>query len=50
MRYLTLSEVLDLHRRIIEQFGGADGVRESKVYTSCKVEMVSARRAPITGT
>ncbi|MGB6042397.1 MAG: type II toxin-antitoxin system death-on-curing family toxin [Pirellulales bacterium] len=28
MRYLTLAEVLDLHRRVIEQSGGADGVRE----------------------
>ena len=28
MRYLTLAEVLDLHRRIIEQFGGASGVRD----------------------
>ena len=27
MRYLTLAEVLELHRRIIEQSGGADGVR-----------------------
>lgn len=28
MRYLTLPEVLELHRRVIEQSGGADGVRE----------------------
>ncbi|MBD1821500.1 type II toxin-antitoxin system death-on-curing family toxin [Cyanobacteria bacterium FACHB-DQ100] len=28
MRYLTLSEVLELHRRIIEQSGGATGVRD----------------------
>lgn len=28
MRYLTLAEVLDLHRRVIEQSGGAEGVRE----------------------
>ncbi|WP_417745609.1 type II toxin-antitoxin system death-on-curing family toxin [Rosistilla oblonga] len=28
MRCLTLAEVLFLHRRIIEQSGGADGVRE----------------------
>jgi death-on-curing protein len=28
MRYLTLGEVLDLHRRLIEQSGGAEGVRE----------------------
>jgi death on curing protein len=28
MRYLTLAEILDLYRRVIEQTGGADGVRE----------------------
>lgn len=28
MRYLTLSEVLELHRRLIEQSGGADGIRD----------------------
>ncbi len=28
MRFLTLSEVLELHRRIIVQSGGADGVRD----------------------
>ncbi len=28
MRYLTLSEVLELHRRVIEQSGGADGIRD----------------------
>ena len=28
MRYLTLGEVVDLHRRIIGQSGGADGVRD----------------------
>ena len=28
MRYLTLTEVLDLHARIIEQSGGATGVRD----------------------
>lgn len=28
MRYLTLGEVLDLHGRVIEQFGGAGGVRD----------------------
>ena len=28
MRYLTLAEVLDLHRRVISQSGGAEGVRE----------------------
>lgn len=28
MRYLTLGEVLELHRRIVKQSGGAEGVRE----------------------
>lgn len=28
MRYLTLAEVLELHRRVIAQSGGADGVRD----------------------
>ena len=28
MRYLTLGEVLDLHHRVIEQTGGAKGVRD----------------------
>jgi len=27
MRYLTIGEVLELHRRIIQQTGGASGVR-----------------------
>jgi death-on-curing protein len=28
MRYLTLIEVLELHRRIIDQSGGASGIRD----------------------
>jgi death-on-curing protein len=28
MRYLTLGELIELHRRIIEQSGGADGLRD----------------------
>lgn len=28
MRYLTLIEVLELHRQIIEQSGGAFGIRD----------------------
>lgn len=28
MRYLTLSEVLELHHRLIQTFGGADGIRD----------------------
>ena len=28
MRYLTLNEVLELHRRVVAQTGGAQGIRE----------------------
>jgi len=28
MRYLTLAEVLELHRRVLAQSGGADGIRD----------------------
>ena len=28
MRYLTLAEVLSLHRRVIEESGGATGARD----------------------
>ena len=28
MRFLTLIEVLELHRRVIEQSGGAFGIRD----------------------
>ncbi|OKH27199.1 death-on-curing protein [Chroogloeocystis siderophila 5.2 s.c.1] len=28
MRYLTLVEILELHRRILEQSGGASGIRD----------------------
>lgn len=28
MRFLTLGELIELHRRIIEQSGGADGIRD----------------------
>jgi len=28
MRYLTLAELIELHRRIIEQSGGASGIRD----------------------
>ncbi len=28
MRFLSLREVLDLHRRLIDQTGGAAGVRD----------------------
>ena len=34
MRYLTLGEVLELHRRVIEQSGGADGIRIGRL-ASC---------------
>ena len=28
MRYISLSEVLELHRRIIEESGGSTGLRD----------------------
>lgn len=28
MRYLTLLQLLELHSRLIEQSGGADGIRD----------------------
>jgi death on curing protein len=31
MRYLTLSEILYLHRRLLATTGGADGVRDLKI-------------------
>jgi death on curing protein len=34
MRYLTLLEVLELHRRIIEQSGGALGIRDLSLLES----------------
>jgi death-on-curing protein len=34
MRYLTLSEVLDLHRMVIGQSGGSPGVRDSNALDS----------------
>ena len=38
MRYLTLSEVLDLHRLVIEQSGGAAGVRSLGAVESAVVQ------------
>lgn len=34
MRYLTLNEVLELHRRLIELFGGAAGIRDLRALES----------------
>lgn len=28
MRYLTLAELIELHHRIVDQSGGADGIRD----------------------
>lgn len=33
-RYLTLVEVLELHRRILEQSGGASGIRDFGLFES----------------
>lgn len=34
MRHLTLNEVLELHRRLIELFGGAAGIRDLRALES----------------
>src|SRR5690242_19069572 len=34
MRYLTLSEVLEMHRLVLEQSGGAGGVRDQNALES----------------
>jgi death-on-curing protein len=34
MRYLTLGELIELHRRIINQSGGAEGVRDLRLAES----------------
>ena len=39
MRYLSVTEVLDLHRRLIEQSGGSPGIRD-------RGALVSAVRQP----
>src|SRR3569623_2569026 len=38
MRYLTSSEVIELHRRVIEQSGGAAGVRDHGALDSAVAE------------
>lgn len=40
MRYLSLKEVLDLHRQIIEQTGGALGVRDLGLVESALAQPV----------
>jgi death-on-curing protein len=34
MRYLTLKEILELHRRIVEQSGGLKGIRDAGLLES----------------
>ena len=34
MRFLTLTEILELHRRIIEQSGGSPGIRDLRMLES----------------
>lgn len=34
MRYLTLAEVIELHRRVVEQSGGAQGLRDVNGFLS----------------
>jgi len=38
MRYLTLKEALELHRRIIQQSGGSDGIRDFGLLESALVQ------------
>src|SRR5262245_15978052 len=42
MRYLTLSEVLDLHQRVLAQSGGAAGVRDQNALDSAVVQPLMA--------
>jgi death on curing protein len=44
MRFLTLAEVLELHRRVIDRTGGADGVRDLGAVESavCQPQMTFA--------
>jgi death-on-curing protein len=41
MRYLTLKEALELHRRIIEQSGGLAGVRDLGALESALAQLRS---------
>ena len=34
IRYLTFNEVIDIHRRLIELFGGVDGIRDIEALKS----------------
>ena len=38
MRYLTFKEALELHRRIIQQSGGSDGIRDFGLLESALVQ------------
>jgi death-on-curing protein len=42
MRYLTLTEILNLHRRIIEQSGGAAGLRDNNALGSAVAQPAMA--------
>src|SRR5487761_1083526 len=42
MRYLTLEEVLELHRRVIAQSGGAQGVRDQGALESALAQPLMA--------
>jgi death-on-curing protein len=41
MRYLTLGEVIDLHQRLLEQSGGAAGVRDLGLLESALLQPVA---------
>lgn len=42
MRYLSLDEILELHRILLEQFGGAAGVRDLGALESAVVQPLMA--------
>lgn len=42
MRYLTLGEVVDLHRRVLAQSGGASGIRDLGLLESALAQPAAA--------
>jgi hypothetical protein len=49
MRYLTLNEALELHRRIIEQSGGPTGIRDGGLLKSILDEDYCYRKDNLMG-
>jgi death-on-curing protein len=44
MRYLTLGEVVDLHRRLLEVTGGASGIRDFGALDSAIAQPLNRRQ------